>query len=245
MQGKFNEIKNQKEQLIEIAEQAGEVGWKSSTHRFQAYACLKKGNLEEALRECEEALTIAIDVETFFSIINALYLKGLIYLEMKSVAKAQKTAEELKKLIDEGLYKKHIRYYYNLKGIIELKLNDFPKAIEYFKKANSLLPFQHTKYHNAQALFIDSLAFAYYQAGDLEKAKEEYNKTISLTIGRLYYGDIYAKSFYMLGKIYEQQGDTAKAIEHYEKFLDLWRDADPGILEAEDTRKRLDGLRSQ
>jgi cytochrome c-type biogenesis protein CcmH/NrfG len=43
----------------------------------------------------------------------------------------------------------------------------------------------------------------------------------------------------MLGKIYEQQGDTAKAIENYEKFLDLWKDADPGIAEVEDAKERL------
>lgn len=42
------------------------------------------------------------------------------------------------------------------------------------------------------------------------------------------HGDIYVKSFYMLGKIYEQQDNTALAIEHYQKFLDLWEDADPG-----------------
>ncbi len=36
--------------------------------------------------------------------------------------------------------------------------------------------------------------------------------------------------------------DTAKAIEHYEKFLDLWKDADPGIAEVEDARERVAGL---
>jgi hypothetical protein len=38
---------------------------------------------------------------------------------------------------------------------------------------------------------------------------------------------------------------TSKAIEHYEKFHDFWKDADPGIVEVEDARKRLAGLRSQ
>ncbi len=49
----------------------------------------------------------------------------------------------------------------------------------------------------------------------------------------------------MLGKVYEQQGNKAKAIEHYKKFLNLWKDADPGIAEVEDAKKRLAGLKSQ
>jgi tetratricopeptide (TPR) repeat protein len=86
------------------------------------------------------------------------------------------------------------------------------------------------------------LALAYYESGELDKARDEFAEITTLTIGRLSFGDIYAKSFYMLGKIYEQQGDTAKAIEYYEKFLDLWKDADLGIMEVEDVRKRLERI---
>jgi hypothetical protein len=32
-------------------------------------------------------------------------------------------------------------------------------------------------------------------------------------------------------------------IRHYEKFLDLWKDTDPGIAEVEETRNRLAGLK--
>jgi tetratricopeptide (TPR) repeat protein len=91
---------------------------------------------------------------------------------------------------------------------------------------------------------MESLASAYLQLGDLENARAEYERITDLTTGRLSFGDIYAKSFYMLGKISEQKGLKGKAIENYEKFLDLWKDADPGIAEVEDAKKRLVGVKS-
>ena len=42
-----------------------------------------------------------------------------------------------------------------------------------------------------------------------------------------------------------QKSNRAKAIEHYEKFLDLWKDADPGIAEVEDAKKKLAELKGQ
>ena len=40
-----------------------------------------------------------------------------------------------------------------------------------------------------------------------------------------------------------QKGYLPEAIEHYEKFIDLWKDANPGIAEVEDTKQRLAGLK--
>jgi cytochrome c-type biogenesis protein CcmH/NrfG len=46
----------------------------------------------------------------------------------------------------------------------------------------------------------------------------------------------------MLGKIAEQQGDKSRARENYRKFLDLWKDADPGLPEVTDAKSRLASL---
>jgi hypothetical protein len=42
---------------------------------------------------------------------------------------------------------------------------------------------------------------------------------------------------------YEREGLKAKARNHYKKFLDLWKEADPSRLDVEDARHRLAGLK--
>jgi tetratricopeptide (TPR) repeat protein len=159
---------------------------------------------------------------------------------MKSVDEAERVAAELKEMIEEELNKKLIRIYYHLVGRIELERMNYDRAIDFLKKAWSLLPAGD----GLQTSFRSSLAKAYYESGDLEKALEAYAGIISRPQSILESGDIYAKSFYMLGKIYEEQGES-KAIKHYEKFLDLWKDADPGIPEVEDARERLAELKTK
>jgi len=236
-QGMFRKSKDQFRQGIELAEKMGQVGWESRVHLYLAYLHLKSGSPQEALKEGEEARRIAVGIESLFWQRESLFIKGFAYLEMKSLIEAQKVAEELDRLIQEGMNMKLMRFHHLLIGKIELKKGNFSRAIENLKSALSLMPNQFSEFFDRHALFLGPLASAYYKSGDLEKAAEEYERIISLTTGRLAYGDIYAESFYMLGKIYEQKGWKDKAIEHYEKFLDLWKDADPDIPEVKDARK--------
>jgi hypothetical protein len=57
------------------------------------------------------------------------------------------------------------------------------------------------------------------------------------------YADIWPRSYYMLGKIHEQKGEKSLAIKNYETFLDLWKDADPGLPEVEDAEAKLTSLK--
>jgi hypothetical protein len=43
---------------------------------------------------------------------------------------------------------------------------------------------------------------------------------------RAFSPDAYARSFFLLGQIYERAGDAARARQQYARFLDLWRDGD-------------------
>jgi serine/threonine protein kinase/Tfp pilus assembly protein PilF len=162
--------------------------------------------------------------------------KGIIQAEMKSFDEARKTADELKSLIEKGINTRELRSCEYILGLIELGKKNYRQAADLFGKACGRLDFE------GDASFFDPLARALYESGDLDSARKEYEKITLLTTGRFDYGYIYAKAFYMLGKIAEQQGDKTRASQNYRKFLDLWKDADPGLPEVADAKKRLAGL---
>ncbi len=229
LQGKFDEMKTTLEQVPALQTPL-------------AHLYLKLGEFDKVSIEFDKKLDNAVKKESVTGQIYFLHQKGLAYLGLKSTSDARRTAEELRKLIRESPFKKMIRFYQHLMGMIELERENYPGAIDYFKKAIRLLPYTRDGRREFRALFINSLADAYYKAGDLEKALEEYKRISSLTFSRIWDGDIYAKSFYMMGMIYERMGRKAKATENYGRFLELWEDADPGIPEVNDARKRLEAL---
>ena len=54
-----------------------------------------------------------------------------------------------------------------------------------------------------------------------------------------------AKAHYWLGIAYEQQGQKDQAIKEYEKFLDIWKDADFTSVELANAKIKLAQLMGQ
>jgi serine/threonine protein kinase/regulator of sirC expression with transglutaminase-like and TPR domain len=239
--GKFEQADTQRKQGLARVKSYGQKRWESSALLGAAEYYLRRGDYAEALRYSEECWAVAEKIGLLENQRQALHVKGLILAAKKSDAEAKQVATQLKEMIDAGMHKKAIRLYYHLIGEIERASGNYSAAIKNFEMALSLDDYGPL----AKRLdFANSLALAFYESGDLESARDQYEKMTAFTSMRLEHGDTYAKSFYMLGKIWEEQGDTTKAVEYYEKFLDLWKDADPGITEFGDAKQRLEDLKS-
>jgi len=240
LEGRYAEIKKIFSFLSELSRKmgAGEAEWNSRA--AIAYSLYQSGRPADAVDECQIAFSVDGGRQDFDYKRQTLHLKGFAYLGLRRIGEAEKTAEQLKALIDKGMNKKAIRLYDHLMGAIELERNDTRKALEFLERAVQSLPYGPFE---KDAGFIDTLAHAYMKAGDLTKAREQYEKITTLTTGRLSNGDIYAKSFYNLGLIYEKSGDKAKARDNLRKFLDLWKNADASLPEPAEARNRLERLR--
>jgi tetratricopeptide (TPR) repeat protein len=205
----------------------------------------RNGNIQGALVLCDEV----------YGLPTRSRLQGETFVRAKQWPEAEKVLLEVEQAIQEydkkgwsmylarnnmeGPYRKRLRYaLYSIKARLALHNGNYEQAITYMEQAKTLYPGSNL----IPADLFEILGEAHYRAGDLESARDQFERITRMTYNRKEYGDIYAKSFYMLGKIFEQMGKKREAIKHYEKFLDLWKNADPGFLEVDVARTRLAAL---
>lgn len=245
-QGRWSEAVAQITEGLQMAGSVQEPAWQAWLSTRLAYMDMRMGNYQQALNVCNNAMRIDMGGVRLDLQRRLLYFKGLIEIAMNRLPQARKTASLLRQRIESGLNQKEIRFFYHLNGMLALAEDDLPQAIDSFNMAISLLPYQFDRHPwlmgNDRGMFVDSLALAYFRSGNLDEASEEYGKIHTLTLARLDYGDIYAKSYYRLAKIFEQKGWNELAKQNYQKFLSLWQAAGSGIPELVDARARLTAL---
>jgi tetratricopeptide (TPR) repeat protein/tRNA A-37 threonylcarbamoyl transferase component Bud32/TolB-like protein len=89
---------------------------------------------------------------------------------------------------------------------------------------------------------IDGLARAYLAQGNRDAAIAEYERLVSPDPNQRARLLIRALDRYSLGVLCQEAGDNKKAVEQFDRFLALWKDADPDIPELADARARRAAL---
>lgn len=155
---------------------------------------------------------------------------------------AHQTLQELKRDVGGTLPRREQIYNYTA-ALVACEEGRFDPALEHFKKAlEPQLPNHAPQFHYAVCLL---------KAGRVSDAIAELERvcwwspisfpTISLSFlpASDYWPIASVKAHYWLGVAYEQQGNKVKAKKEYEKFLEIWKDADFNSPEMADAKTRL------
>jgi len=189
-----------------------------------------------AVREIETAMRLATaDLSRIPDNLYWLYI--FVLAKVGSYQRADSVLVEYKREIDAGR-RQQVGFYWQAVAFIELARGNSQKAVADLEASMRppLLPTFTRRYF---------LGVAYLKSGmvgeavsELEKAEADYGEDRMCGFPAI-------KVYYLLGQAYEVSGWTKKAIEQYEKFLDIWKDADPGIEEVDDAKARLARLKSK
>jgi tetratricopeptide (TPR) repeat protein len=240
-QGRYDDARIQAETAMQTLKK--NRGWDFDRINIgMTYYYINCGNIQEAF----EAREKVIDGPTKTKLLGEMYVGAKqwfdaekVVLEIEDAIRKYDLGEwpmYLARNDIEGPYRKRLRNaLYTIKARLALENGDYEQVIANAEQAKTL----YAGTNLIPADLIDILGRAYYESGDLESARDQYEWISRMTYNRKEYGDIYAKSFYMLGKIFEQMGKKKQAIRNYERFLDLWKNADPGIPEVVDARTRI------
>jgi tetratricopeptide (TPR) repeat protein len=241
-QGQYRKAASELEQAVRMAEEEGLDASLSDPLEKLAYLEMQRRDFKKALDVLNKVLSVAEKIKSVADITLAQYFSGIVDVRRGDIAGAKVRAEELKQTIDRTGVRKHQRYYYHLMGMIAAGEGLWAEAASQYEKSLTLLNHQYEVY-DVHAFFLYPYALVSYESGELDKAQGLFERITRLTTGRLQWGDLYALSHYWLGKIYQKKGLAGRALESYEDFLSLWKNADKGFVEVGDAAEELSKLK--
>ncbi|MFH1313959.1 MAG: protein kinase [Candidatus Eisenbacteria bacterium] len=236
-QGKFDEAirvldngiaADQMEQTLRISN--------ADKHRLAATIYVERGDYARAIEEAERRRQVLMSANPE----NPAYVadfSAYVLAQAGRIEEAEEVLEALESRLErDGIKPSHS--FWLEQGNVARARQELGQAITHFEKALDLAidPYFHVR---------SILGEAYLEAGELDQAVAVLSQAL------LRYDESRAlvpiqavKTHYILGLAYEKSGWKSKAIEQYETFLDIWKDADPGIPIIEEARQRVARLKS-
>ena len=235
-------------QTIEATQKENNTNQEMLAHLYLGQILFFQNEYDKAIREYEVAKDLSKNLwaEDFNPYaVYADYLSGIALAHKGDLEGAKDQAKTIEATIHGEKYNRlHFSFLHLLKGELYVEQGNA-------KAAQAEINLLRNLEKETTPRFIKLQAKIRTMNGDFESAIEPYESAFRVWIldyipmrwlNFIEFLDEHCKADYRIAKIYEEQGESAKAIEHYEKFLTLWKDADPGIAEVEDARERLKNL---
>jgi serine/threonine protein kinase/Tfp pilus assembly protein PilF len=237
-QGKYSAARDHLSEAILINKASQAKLSEMRDHLFLASVFHAKGATREFEREMSavRGLQKEINVQPYF-----LYLTGRIYARMGRLQEATQLLHDLSARLGDVMASSALdrsnradQACHNLlKGEVELLHKRYAQALELFGIAANL---------DEQAS-QEPLAYGYLQSGNLDAAVKEYEKFLGISSLGFERQEPWILAHYQLGRIYEQKGQPEKAADYYQRFLNIWKEADEDLAVLKDARQRLAALK--
>jgi serine/threonine protein kinase/Tfp pilus assembly protein PilF len=227
---------------------------RANISRIKSFVYAAKGDYPSARKAMKDWLDVYVKTypgsEAYYQAFYASFLGFIDLAEGKLDSARTKLANGISSVPDLSPARKELAAF--LDGLFQAEMSlaegDPDKAIAVFGAGNAPAPPLQSETismidHNLP-FFKDVIARAYQQQGDLDRAIAEYEKLIAFDPASRARFLVHPLYHVRLAKLYEQKGLMTKARERYRKFLELWKDADPGQPEVEEAKARLAALRN-
>ncbi len=251
--GSLNKGLDNLKKAEEMLTSVGDVEGKAAIDWIKAFLYLSKGEFDLARKSAKNWHDVNLN---FYPKREAYYksgylgILGCVELKEGKIDSAKTRVAEMMSLLPDVLARSRREERAFLANLLQAEVllaEGFPdKAIAFFEKTALPVPpgtgdLLYLIGYNMPFL-KDVLGRAYLEKGDLDRAITEYEKLVTFDPTSRAQFLIHPELHYRLAKLYEQKGMTSKAIEQYQKFLELWKDAEPGLPEVVEARKRLEKL---
>jgi tetratricopeptide (TPR) repeat protein len=195
------------------------------------------GNIQQAIDEAEQAINILQEHDPNSDNINFYWARiALWHTQLGNQLAADSIVNRLSVDTKQFDYPDSMAFWY-ARAFVSLEIGKYDTSIVYWKDINNADP----------GYFPDQLYLGrcLLGAGKLGKAVTTLEKTMNTySDSRGSWPHLSTLGHYWLALAYEASGWNNKAVEQYESFLDIWKDADEGLKPIEDAKERLERLKS-